>query len=644
MNEEQKSDKKKFIIGLLGLLLLALYTGGVLRQLIVDAGHMSLNPVRCLYFAVSSVQGLKTAVFTILVFLAFAGVVVFQGSISGTEGVDEERNFSYSKLGTYGTAGYMKESERKRVLKEDRDVRDVEGIILGLEMKNGTILSLPVDSRLNRNIAVCGSQGSMKSRAFARNMILQCVRRGESMFITDPKSELYEDTAAYLKENGYIVKQWNLINLENSDAWDCLAEIDEGGLIDTFVDVVIRNTTDKFDHFYDNVEMDLLKALCLYVFHEYEEKDRTFAESYKILINQSLEAIDGIFDRLPMSHPAKGPYRLFSKAEKVKGNAVLGLGTRLQIMQNEKVQKITSFKEIDLTLPGQEKCAYFCITSDQDSTYDVLATLFVSFLCIKLVRLADRQPDRKLPVTVHFILDEFPNIGIVPDFKKKLATARSRNIGMSILYQNVPQLQNRYPDGQWEEILGGCDISMFLGCNDMTTATYFSGRSGEVTVGVSSVKKNLSTVRMSNYVPDYSETSSVGKRMLLVPDEVLRFPLDQALVIIRGQKILRVRKMDYTRHSDAEKFIQEKTDCHVPEWRRKEAFEAGQDVELDRNDIWEQLAGFKPGAWPEDDLKPEEEKAGVGEESGMIQKSQEEWPEQEPEKIEKVEDLFTDEW
>lgn len=639
MNEEQKNGKKKLMIGLLCLVILALYAGGFLRQFMVDAGHMSLNPIRCLYFAVSSVQGLKTAVFTILLFLAFAGVVVFQGSISGTDGVDEERNFSYSKLGTYGTAGYMKESERKRVLKEDRDVKDVEGIILGLEMKSGNILSLPVDSRLNRNIAVCGSQGSMKSRAFARNMILQCIRRGESMFITDPKSELYEDTAAYLKENGYIVKQWNLINLENSDAWDCLGEIDEGGLIDTFVDVVIRNTTDKFDHFYDNVEMDLLKALCLYVYHEYEEKDRTFAESYKILINQSLEAIDGIFDRLPMSHPAKGPYRLFSKAEKVKGNAVLGLGTRLQIMQNEKVQKITSFKEIDLTLPGREKCAYFCITSDQDSTYDVLATLFVSFLCIKLVRLADRQPDRKLPVTVHFILDEFPNIGIVPDFKKKLATARSRNIGMSILYQNVPQLQNRYPDGQWEEILGGCDISMFLGCNDMTTATYFSDRSGEVTVGVSSVKKNLSTVRMSNYVPDYSETSSVGKRMLLVPDEVLRFPLDQALVIIRGQKILCVRKMDYTRHSEAEKFIQEKTDCHVPEWRRKEALEAGQDVELRRNDIWEQESDFKLGTWPADDLEQE-----VREERGIVYQSQEEWSEQEPEKIEKVEDLFTDEW
>lgn len=370
--ESNGSDKKrKLVRGLIGLFVLAIYVSGVLRQFLMDAGNFSLNPFRCLYFSLFSLQGWKMTLFTVLIFLLLAAFIVFQGKSSSLAGTDEERNFNYSSLGTYGTAGYMKAEEQKKVLQADRNVRDTDGIILGTDLKVGCVLSLPTTSRLNRNIAVCGSQGSMKSRAFARNMILQCVKRGESMFVTDPKSELYEDTASYLKAQGYMVRQWNLISLDNSDAWDCLGEIDEGGLIDTFVDVVIRNTTDKFDHFYDNTEMDLLKALCLYVYHEYREGERTFAEAYKLLINQSLEALDGIFDNLPTSHPAKGPYRLFSKAEKVKGNAVLGLGTRLQIMQNKKVQKITSYPEIDLTLPGKEKCAYFCITSDQDSTYDV---------------------------------------------------------------------------------------------------------------------------------------------------------------------------------------------------------------------------------------------------------------------------------
>lgn len=617
---------KRWLKGLGLLLILALYVSGLLCQIMKDAGTASLNPISCLATAMFSLQGWKTTLFVLLLFAALGAMIVFQGKQDTLAGTDTERNFRYSSLGTYGTAGYMPDRERSHVLKEDRQIRDVDGIILGQDLKRDTMISLPKDSRLNRNIAVCGSQGSMKSRAFARNMILQCVRRGESMFLTDPKSELYEDTAAYLKEQGYTVRQWNLISLDHSDAWDCLAEIDGGGLIDTFVDVVIRNTTDKFDHFYDNTEMDLLKALCLYVYHEYEEENRTFAEAYKLLINQSLEALDGIFDRLPTSHPAKGPYRLFSKAEKVKGNAVLGLGTRLQIMQNEKVQKITSYSEIDLTLPGKEKCAYFCITSDQDSTYDVLATLFVSFLCIKLVRFADSQPDRKLPVMVHFILDEFPNIGVVPDFKKKLATARSRGLGMSIIFQNIPQLQNRYPDGQWEEILGGCDISLFLGCNDMTTATYYSERSGDVTVGVSSVRKNLSTMRMSDYVPDYSETSSVGKRKLLLPDEILRFPLEQALVIIRGQKVLRVRKFDYSRHPEAKKLVLEKTEVHVPEWRQREQ------MERDEREMMAQE--------PEEASGDEKEKS----ENMVLGNEQEEETACHGEQIERVEDLFTDDW
>ncbi len=529
--------------------------------------RITLNPVSCLA-AGFSLTGVKCmgllAAGSILI-----GIGISQRGKEGSAGEDEERNFTYSRQGTYGTAGYMSPEERGQVLAEDSDIRKVDGIVLGTDPDTEKVISLPADSRLNRNFAICGSQGSMKSRAFVRNMILQCVKRGESMFITDPKSELFEDTAAYLEQNGYLVKQYNLIHHECSDAWDCLAEI-EGGLTDIFVDVVIRNTTDKFDHFYDNTEMDLLKALCLYVYQEYPEGKRTFAEAYKLLLYNSLEKLDAIFENLPVTHPARGPYQLFAKAEKVKGNAVLGLGTRLQIMQNELIQKLTSTKDIDLTLPGKQKCAYFCITSDQDSTYDMLATLLVSFLFIRLVRLADSQPDRKLPVPVYMILEEMPNIGIIPSFTKKLATARSRDIGVCMIYQNIPQLQNRYPDTQWEELLGGCDTALFLGCNDMSTATYFSERSGDVTVGVSSIRKSLQTLRVMDYVPEFAESASVGKRKLLLPDEILRFPLSEALVIIRGQKVLKVKKFDYTKNPEALKFQAVKATDHVPEWRKKE--------------------------------------------------------------------------
>lgn len=543
-------------------MILALYVGGFMEQLFMESA-VRLAPIDTIRHGISSVAGIQCSIVAFILFGAVAGLIVWRGS--GKEAYDE-RNFEVSSKGTYGTAGFMDEEERAQVLQSEKSFEKVDGVIFGRNLQDEKIISLPVESRLNRNFAVCGSQGSMKSRAFARVMALQCIRRGESVYLTDPKSELYEDLSFYFRESGYTVKQLNLIQLEHSDAWNCLGEIDDGSLIDVFCDVVIRNTTDKFDHFYDNTEMDLLKALCLYVFHEYPPEKRTFPEAYKLLINKSVDMLDAIFDRLPTHHPARGPYQLFAKAEKVKGNAVLGLGTRLQIMQNKLVQQITSHDEIDLSLPGREKCAYFCITSDQDSTFDMLATLFTSFLSIKLVRYADRTKERRLPVPVQFILDEFPNLGVVPDFKKKLATARSRGIGMSILFQNIPQLQNRYPDNQWEEILGGCDFSIFLGCNDMTTASYYSDRTGEITVSVPSIRKSYYTIRATDYVPEYTESTSLGKRMLLLPDEILRFPLDQGLLIIRGQKVCRFRKMDYLEHPDSQYMKLEKVEEHIPEW------------------------------------------------------------------------------
>lgn len=558
-------EKKKMAVWICMVILLLWYVAGVLTNF-AGSGILSFHPFVCLAAGLS-----RAGVRCILLLVLLLGALAMGISLKGREGIageDRERNFSYSRQGTYGTAGFMQGKERKEVLAADPDVRQVRGTILGTDPESGAVLSLPEDSPLNRNFAICGSQGSMKSRAIARNMIIQCAKRGESMILTDSKSELYEDTVAYLEEEGYQVRQYNLLQQECSDAWDCLGEI-EGGYIDVFVDTIIRNTTDKFDHFYDNVEMDLLKALCLYVYEEYPEGKRKLKEAYNLLVYNSIEKLDAIFENLPVEHPARGPYQLFAKAEKVKGNAVLGLGTRLQIFQNRQIQTITSENEIDLTLPGKQKCAYFCITSDQDSTYDMLATLFISFLFIKLVRFADMQPDRRLPVPVLMILDEFPNIGVIKSFNRRLASARSRQIGIAMFFQNIPQLQNRYPDTEWEELLGGCDTSIFLGCNDLTTATYYSERSGDITVAVSSIRKSLQTMRVTDYVPEYAESSSVGKRKLLLPDELLRFPLSEGLVIIRGHQVLRVKKFDYTKNPESLKFQPRKAAEHVPEWRKR---------------------------------------------------------------------------
>ena len=241
---------------------------------------------------------------------------------------------------------------------------------------------------------------------------------------------------------------------------------------------------------------------------------------------------------------------------------VSGLGIRLQVFQNELIRQITGHNEIDLTLPGKEKCAYFCITSDQDSTFDFLSSLFMSFVFIKLVRFADEQEGSRLPVPVHILADEIANGGCtIADLTKKISTIRSRRLSISCIFQNLPQMQNRYPDNQWQEIIGNCDTQLFLGCTDQLTAQFISDRSGDISVDVSSRAKQLNTLRITDYSPQYRETASVGKRKLL------RLPLDQALIILRGQKILKVGKYDFSLHPESKKLQYVKATTHVPAWK-----------------------------------------------------------------------------
>lgn len=255
----------------------------------------------------------------------------------------------------------------------------------------------------------------------------------------------------------------------------------------------------------------------------------------------------------------------------MRGGVVIGLGSRLQVFQAELIKKITAQDEIDLELPGQERCAYFLVTSDQDSTFDFLASLFLSFAFIKLVRYADRNCEGGvLPVPVHVLGEELTACGTIPDLSRRLSVIRSRNISMSCVFQNLAGLQNRYPQNLWQEILGNCDVQLFLGCTDPLTAEFVSSRTGLASVAVTSKAKQLGTWRISNYTPEYRETSGVGKRPVLTPDEVLRLPIDEALVIIRGKKILKVDKLDYSKHPDYSLLHSCKASAYVPEWRRLE--------------------------------------------------------------------------
>ncbi|TCL54358.1 type IV secretion system protein VirD4 [Allofournierella massiliensis] len=503
--------------------------------------------------------------------LAILLLMVMRMGYSDTGEYDTDRNFIYSAKGTYGTSGWMSRKEMAGVLDLVPDLRKHKGVVLG--MLDGKAVCIPEEPRINGNLAVYGSSGSMKTRSFCMNRILQAVVRGESLIISDPKSELYEKSSEYLRDQGYCVKIFNLVSPENSDSWNCLSEVEGQELLaQIFVDVIIKNTTNngKSDHFWDSCEMNLLKALVLYVDQSYAEQNRNIGEVYRLLTLSGESDLDSLFENLPPTHPAKAPYSLYKQAsDTVRSGVIIGLGSRLQVFQSELIKKITTRDEIDLELPGQERCAYFLVTSDQDSTFDFLASLFLSFCFIKLVRYADKNCEGgKLPVPVHILGEELTACGTIPDLSRRLSVIRSRNISMSCVFQNLAGLQNRYPLNLWQEILGNCDAQLFLGCTDELTAEFISSRTGLASVSVSSKSKQLGTWRISNYTPEYRETSGVGKRPVLTPDEVLRLPITQALVIIRGQKVLKVDKMDYSKHPEASKLRSCKASAHIPDWQR----------------------------------------------------------------------------
>ena len=241
--------------------------------------------------------------------LAILLLMVMRMGYSDTGEYDTDRNFVYSAKGTYGTSGWMGRKEMKGVLDLVPDLRKHKGIVLG--MLDGKAVCIPENPRINGNLAVYGSSGSMKTRSFCMNRILQAVIRGESLIISDPKSELYEKSCEYLREQGYCVKVFNLVLPENSDSWNCLSEVEGQELMaQLFVDVIIKNTnsTGKGDHFWDSCEMNLLKALVLYVDQSYAKENRNIGEVYRLLTLNGESDLDNLFDVLPPTHPAKAPY------------------------------------------------------------------------------------------------------------------------------------------------------------------------------------------------------------------------------------------------------------------------------------------------------------------------------------------------
>ena len=564
-------DKKKFILAI-GCIILALFMllfiSGLIAQVANNysewmsadglTGNVTMKPPNWNPFVCIGQAFTLRGLFCLLAIVTIGGVIFLIYKLYDRfDGKKKDpRGLTTSDSGVYGTATFMTDKEMQKML-ELTTPEKAEGVILG--EYEGKTVCMPRDTKLNKHIAICGASGTMKSRAIIRNALFQALKNDESVVIADPKADLYRDTAEMFRANGYEVKVFNLVSPANSDSWNCMSDL--GGdtlLAQVLTNVIIGNTSSgKGDHFWDNGEGNLLKALVLYVTLDPDKtpEDKNLPAVYRLLTQNSENELTKMFARLPMDHPAKAPFNLFAQSsETVRSGIILGLGTRLQVMQNKAVQSITSRSDIDLTAPGRKKCAYYLILSDQDTTMAFLSSLFFSFLMIKLTRYADTCKGGRCTVPVNLILDEFNNIGKLggaadgSDFTRFLSVCRSRDIRVMLAVQSLGQLQNRYPNNLWAEIIGNMDIQLMLGCTDEVSAKYFSNRCGEMSIEVNTTMTMRRTITIAQIIPQYRHVEGMGRRKLLTPDEVLRIPNEQLLCIVRGCNVLMLNKLDYTRH------------------------------------------------------------------------------------------------
>jgi len=424
-----------------------------------------------------------------------------------------------------------------------------------LNKKNGLILSknhyLGTDLRkvkINKNILVVGGSGAGKSACYIKPNILQMLG---SYVITDPKGELYRETSGFLKENGYEVRAFNLVNPEYSDRYNPLSHIVDHTSVDIIAHTIVQGATKgqgSNDPFWDETAKMLLKACIYYVISVLPKEEQNISSCLNIIRQGGADP--DIFKKLFINelkpeHPGRKEYENFSTAaDKTMQSIVVSTISKITAFDTPAMQRITTSNNINFDDLGQKKVALFVITSASDSTYDFISTIFFSQMLQKLYVQADRNGGT-LNQQVYFLLDEFANIGQIPDFNKKLSTTRSLGISISIVVQSLDQLEALYKDN-YENILGNCDTHLFLGSQSIKTCEYFSKSLGQKTIKFESKSKNRDKDNLITQGISLSEQRQ--GRDLMTIDELKRLPSDEEILLVRGLKPIRARKAWYFKY------------------------------------------------------------------------------------------------
>ncbi|MBO5376530.1 MAG: type IV secretory system conjugative DNA transfer family protein [Bacilli bacterium] len=408
--------------------------------------------------------------------------------------------------------------------------------------------------RRNLNFLICGGSGAGKTRFFAKPNVMQC---NCSYIILDPKGEIIRDTGELLEKEGYSIKVLDLLNMNKSHCYNPFVYLKNDNDVQKLVTNLFKSTTPKGsqsnDPFWDTAASMLLLSLVFYLWYEAPEEEQNFTMVMEMLRagdvkeddDMYLSPLDILFDRLEMrdpNHIAVKYYKDYhSGSAKTLKSIQITLASRLEKFNLESLSMLTMTDELELDKLGERKTALFALIPDNDTSFNFIVSILYTQLFQQLFYIADYKYGGKLPIHVHFVMDEFANVSLPDDFDKILSVMRSRQVSVSIILQNIAQLKALF-EKQWESIIGNCDSFLYLGGNEQSTHKLVSEMIGKQSLDTNTYGRSHG--RNGSYSTNYQQTG----RELLTPDEVRLLDNKYAILFVRGERPIKDLKYDILKH------------------------------------------------------------------------------------------------
>ena len=406
----------------------------------------------------------------------------------------------------------------------------------------------------NKNILVIGGSGSGKTRFFVKPNLMQL---HSSYVVTDPKGTVLIECGKMLKKGKYKIKVLNTINFAKSMHYNPFAYLRSEKDILKLVNTIIVNTKGEGqqsgEDFWVKPEKLYYTALIAYIWYEAPEEEQNFAMLIDMIdASEAREddenfknAVDLLFDELAEKDPNHFAVRQYAKyklaAGKTAKSILISCGARLAPFDIKELRDLMEYDDLELDTLGEQKTALFVIISDTDATFNFVVSIMYSQLFNLLCDKADDVYNGRLPVHVRMLLDEFANIGQIPQFEKLIATIRSREISASIILQSKSQLKAIYKDNA-DTIEGNCDTTLFLGGKEKTTLKELAEVLGKETIDLYNTSDTRGTSQ--SYGLNYQKT---GKE-LMSQDEIAVMDGGKCIMQLRGVRPFFSDKFDITKH------------------------------------------------------------------------------------------------